>query len=320
MRAFRLPAPLLFLLLLQAGSSLAVDNDFSAYPEGSQECLYSSADDAGCSSGSSGNELNKCLCKNKNNFVYNTASCIGRKSPSDASAVYETLSSNCEGTGVILSVPKQAFLDAASQATSSPTTSSPTTTSTGPPISTDNASSGDDISTGTKIGIGVGIGFGAVAAALAAWFIWSYRKRHHSAQSVHSNDMVSGEGGTPYGNAGAFGMANAPRHEYAHDNSHQGAAELASVTWPPATYTAPPYEVGAFKKDGTDGMPLLAELGNEPGSRQRPVELPANPDYLGYNDRGPVTPDGLSPSAYSHSGRGDISPFTPSRSSEAGTY
>lgn len=324
MRTFQLPAPLLLLLLLQTGSSLAVDNDFSAYPEGSQQCLYDSADDAGCSSGSSGEQLNQCLCKNQNNFVYNTASCIGKNSPSDAIAVYETLSSNCAGTGVTLSVSKPAFIAYVNQAAASTTTTSPTTTSTGStesPTSTDNASSGDELSTVTKIGIGVGVGFGTVAAALAAWFIWSYRKRHRSAESVHSTDPRGGESGTSYGGAGAFSMANAPRHEYAQDNSHQGAVELASSTWtPPTSYTTPPYEAGAFKKDGTDGMPLLAELGNEPASQQRPVELPANPDYLGYNDRGPSTPDGLSPSTYSHSGRGDVSPFTPSRSSEAGTY
>ncbi|KAI0530145.1 hypothetical protein GGR58DRAFT_262008 [Xylaria digitata] len=89
MRTLLIPAHLLFVLLFQTGSSLAIDNDFSAYPEGAQSCLYDSADDAGCSSGSSGAELNQCLCENRNNFVYNTASCVAKESPSDINAVYE---------------------------------------------------------------------------------------------------------------------------------------------------------------------------------------------------------------------------------------
>ncbi|KAI1124362.1 hypothetical protein F5Y10DRAFT_249642 [Nemania abortiva] len=332
MRMLRLPAPLLFVLLLQTSSSVAVDNDFSSYPEGSQQCLYDSASEAGCTSGSSGAELNQCLCKNKNNFVYNTASCIAKTSPSDADAVYETLSSNCAGTGVTLSVPKQAFLAAATQTTSiasstATATATATTSSTTAPTttsSTDSAgqASGDNaLSTGTKIAIGVGVGFGTVAAALAAWFIWAYQRRRRSAQSIHSNDTSGGTGG-------AFGMASGPHHEYAQNNTQQGAAELASASWqPPARYTTPVYTGSDDKKDGT---PLLAELGSE--ANQKPVELPADPSYLGYSDRAterspnapygpsPVTSGGLSPSGYSHSERSGPSPVTPSWSSESGTY
>ncbi|KAI1752927.1 hypothetical protein F4782DRAFT_106472 [Xylaria castorea] len=331
MRTFLLPTPLLFALLLQTGSLLAIDNDFSAYPEGSQSCLYDSADEAGCTSADSGAELNQCLCKNRNNFVYNTASCVAKKSPSDLNAVYETLSSNCAGTGVTLSVSKEAFIAAAAAATQ---TTSPTSTSTSTPTNTDSSSSptstnpgqtpsDNGLSTGTKIGIGVGVGFGVIAAALAAWFIWAYQRKRRSTQSVHSHEISGGGAGSAYGAAG-FGMPNQPRHEYAQDNAQQAPAELDPVAWNShAGYGAPGYTPGKDKKDGTAGMPLLAELGNESDTRQTAVELPANPSYLGYSDRAPgqglngsVTPDGVSPATY----RSDISPFTPSRSSEAETY
>ncbi|RWA14214.1 hypothetical protein EKO27_g901 [Xylaria grammica] len=323
MRTVLLPAPLLFALLLQTGSSLAVDNDFSAYPEGAQPCLYEAADAAGCSSGPSGAELNQCLCKNRNNFVYNTASCVARESPSDVNAVYETLSSNCAGTRVTLSVSKQAFLAAAAAATSTsvPTSTSTPTTPSSPDSPGQSADSG--LSTGTKIGVGVGVGFGVIAVALAAWFIWAYQRRRRSTHSVHSNN-VSGEAGPSYGGAGAFTMVNEPHHEYAQDNIQQEAAELAPVAWkPPAGYTTSSYTAGEDKNGGVAGLPLLAELGTESETRQAPVELPTISAYLGYSDRAPenrhepTTPEGPSPATYS---QGDLSPFTPSRSSEGGTY
>ncbi|KAI0431425.1 hypothetical protein F5Y09DRAFT_354969 [Xylaria sp. FL1042] len=326
MRAF-LPAPLLFVLLLQTGSSSAVGNDFSAYPEESQSCLYSSADDAGCSSGSTGADLNNCLCKNKNNFIYNTAGCVAKESPSDLDAVYETLSSNCAGTGVTLSVSKKAFLAAAAAATQTTSTPSPTSTSTSTtPRPTNASSTNNELSTGTKIGIGLGVGFGVIAAALAAWFIWAYQRRRRSAQSVHSNEVPSGGAeSSSYDGAGAFTMTNESRHEYAQDNTQQGAAELAPVAWkPPATYTTPSYTEN--KNGVTAGVPLLAEMGTESEAKQKAVELPAAPGYLGYSDRAPenvnepVTPEGLSPATYSQSGRSDQSPYTPSRCSEVGTF
>lgn len=335
MRAF-LPTPLLLPLLLQTGSSFAVVyNDFSPYPEGAQSCLYDSADDAGCKSGSTGADLNNCLCKNKNNFIYNSASCIARESPSDVEAVYETLKTNCEGTGVTLSVSKEAFLAAAAAATQTTSIPSSTTTSTSA-TSSPTGSSGDEdadnsLSTGTKIGIGVGVGFGAIAAILAAWFIWAYQRRRRSANSIHrknSND-VSGEGvESPYGGAGAFTATSKSPHEYAHDNMQQGAAELAPAVWrPPVGYGLQGYTGSEDKSRPAAGVPLLAELGTDSEARQNAVELPATPGYLGYSDRSPghtnepVTPDAISPATYySQGGRGDLSPYTPSRSSDGGTY
>ncbi|KAI0526234.1 hypothetical protein F5B22DRAFT_641386 [Xylaria bambusicola] len=323
-----LPTPLLLVLLLQTGSAFAIENDFSSYPEGAQSCLYDSADDAGCSSGATGAELNNCLCKNKNNFIYNTAGCVAKESPSDLNAVYETLSNNCEGTGVTLSVSKQAFLAAATAATQttsipSPTASSTTTTpsTTGSPGQQE---TDDGLSTGTKIGIGVGVGFGAIAAGLAAWFIWAYQRRRRSAHSIHSNEVSGGGAGSSYGGPGSFAMTN----EYAQDNMQHTAAELAPVAWKQsAAYGMQGYTGSEDKNGRAAGVPLLAELGAESGSRTNPVELPATPGYLGYSDRVPAhangraTPDGVSPATYnSQSGRGDLSPLAPSHSSDGGTY
>ncbi|KAI8626956.1 hypothetical protein F5Y19DRAFT_195895 [Xylariaceae sp. FL1651] len=357
MRALLLPPPLLFVLLLQTGSSLAIENDFSSYPQGSQQCLYDSADQAGCTSGSSGAELNQCLCKNHGNFIYNTASCVSQKSHADLQTVYEMLSSNCAGTGVTLSVSEQAFLAAAAaatQTTSTPTstpmptltsTLSPTTTPTlssstassqpPNPTNSDPAAADSGLSTGAKIGIGVGIGFGVIVAGLAAWFIFAYQRRRRSAHSIHSNEATAGgDGPSGYG-AGVYGMTDRPRHEFAHDNMQHGAAELAPVEWkPPAGYAAPAYTASEGQHDKKASVPLLAELGGEAEPQQRPVELPATEGYLGYSDRAPgqnpghghghrhgaVTPEGLSPATHSQSGRGDVSPFSPSRYSEGGTY
>ncbi|KAI1364189.1 hypothetical protein F5Y08DRAFT_220457 [Xylaria arbuscula] len=341
MRAF-LPTPLLLVLLLQTGSSFAVVyNDFSPYPESSQSCLYDSADDAGCKSGSTGADLNNCLCKNKNDFIYNSARCIARESPSDLEAVYETLKSNCEGTGVTLSVSKNAFLaaaNAATQTTSIPTSTAASTQTTSIPASTTASTStispgaqniDNGLSTGTKIGIGVGVGFGAIAAGLAAWFIWAYQRRR-SANSIHRKDSngVPGEGvGSPYGDMGAFTATNEPTNEYAQHNKQQRAAELAPTAWtPPAAGYGLQGFAGSEDKSATRaaGVPLLAELGTDSEARQNAVELPGVPGYLGYSDRAPnepVTPDAISPMTYySQGGRGDLSPYTPSRSSDGGTY
>ncbi|KAK5627893.1 hypothetical protein RRF57_003608 [Xylaria bambusicola] len=326
MRAL-LPAPLLLVLLLQSSSAFAIENDFSSYPEGAQSCLYDSADNAGCSSGATGAELNNCLCKNQNNFIYNTAGCVAKESPSDLHAVYETLKNNCEGTGVTLSVSKEAFLAAATAATQTTSILSPTTTSTSTTPSATGSQGREEtdngLNTGTKIGIGVGVGFGAIAAGLAAWFIWAYQRRRRSAHSVHSNEVSGGGAGPSYGGQGAFAMTN----EFARDNTH-AAAELAPVAWtPPTGYGMQGYTGSEDKNGRAAGVPLLAELGTESEAPTNAVELPATPGYLDYSDRipahanGRATPEGVSPATYdSQSRRGDLSQFAPSRSSDGGTY
>ena len=194
-----------------------------------------------------GAELNQCLCKNQNNFVYNSAACIGKSSSlGDVEAVYETMASNCAGTGVTLSVPRDSFLAAANAAaaptatlvnpttfttsmispTSSPTKlAQPTTPST---AEGSNGNSNTGLSTGTKAGIGVGVAFGVVAAALAAWFIWAYQKRHKTSPTATPTVTTT----TPFSTAAAY-------HPYASDNNKDGNYSPEDTSRGPSSYYDP---------------------------------------------------------------------------------
>ncbi|KAH6649130.1 hypothetical protein BKA67DRAFT_381863 [Truncatella angustata] len=217
MRGTPLPMPLQTLLLLllttTPAPTHAFENDFSAYPAGSQSCMSSSADASGCT-GDTGQEMNSCLCTNGGNFIYNVASCVSKESPSDLKTVYATLQNNCDGTGVIITVGEAAFLAQASAATetqatatATPTTTTTsqtatatttgmttttTTTGTGGPITTTTtgatssptstgAAGSAGLSTGAKIGIGAGIAIGGILCLLGAVFIWVYNRRRRPA-------------------------------------------------------------------------------------------------------------------------------------------
>ncbi|KAI1327868.1 hypothetical protein F5Y16DRAFT_370552 [Xylariaceae sp. FL0255] len=323
MRPFYLPTPLLLVLLLQTGSSLAVTNDFSAYPQASQQCLTNSADQAGCESADTGADLNQCLCKNKNNFIYNVASCVAKNDPKDLTSVYDTLSSNCAGTGVTLSVSQAAFMAQASAATA---TTSPSATPTSTPAA---SGSNSGLSMGAKIGIGVAIGFGVIAVILAVWFLMLYQRRRRSRDSIHSREPENGGGDGGFGAAGlkTRDEPGSPPNEYANDNVHHGAAELAPVEWKPSSgYGTSPYGSDERKTDDAKAsVPLLAELSS--GPQMVPVELPASEGYLGYSDRvgdssnrqhSAVSPVGSSV-GYSHEAR-TMSPVSASQySSNGGT-
>ncbi|KAK8067058.1 hypothetical protein PG997_013805 [Apiospora hydei] len=167
-----------------AAPAAALANDFSSYPSGSQDCLSRAADSSKCS-GNTGKDLNECLCTNKGNFVYNTASCVAKDSPSDLDAVYATLQSNCAGTGVTLTVSKDAFMAKAAAATATTAKpsktksdgSTPTTPSDSDPTENSTADKGSWSST-AKVGVGVGIGVGASALILVGALLWRrYRRR-----------------------------------------------------------------------------------------------------------------------------------------------
>ncbi|KAI1777886.1 hypothetical protein F4818DRAFT_328415 [Hypoxylon cercidicola] len=199
MRILVLPSSLLLSVVLGGRASTALDNDFSAYPQGSQQCLSDAADQSRCS-GSTGQQLNECLCSNQGNFIYNTAQCVARQSPGDLDAVYDTMKNNCAGTGVTIAVSKDAFMSqaraatatsssAAASSTSSTTTSSSATasaTATGEP-SNSNDGNGGGMATSVKIGLGVGVGFGAIALGLLAWFVWAYSRRRRSQHAPPSS-------------------------------------------------------------------------------------------------------------------------------------
>ncbi|KAK7966031.1 uncharacterized protein PG986_000308 [Apiospora aurea] len=171
-----------------AAPAAALANDFSSYPSGAQDCLSRAADSSKCS-GNTGKDLNECLCTNKGNFIYNTASCVAKDSPSDLDAVYATLQSNCAGTGVTLTVSKDAFIAKAAAATATTAKSSktksdgstPTTSSDPDPTSSPTESSTADKgswSSTAKVGVGVGIGVGASVLILAGALLWRrYRRR-----------------------------------------------------------------------------------------------------------------------------------------------
>ncbi|KAI1492487.1 hypothetical protein F5X96DRAFT_667726 [Biscogniauxia mediterranea] len=281
MRILLLPPSLVLSLLLQTAPTIvrALENDFSAYPSGSQQCLYDAADQTTCT-GNSGAELNQCLCRNKGNF-YNTATCVAKASPSDLVAVWETLDYNCEGTGVTIAVSKEAFLAQASAVISS---STPTATS--PSSSDAAASTPGTISSTAKIGIGVGIGFASVSLALAAWFVWVYSRRRRSSSSAAQAAAIppGSSAGSTWGASSSADYANAyaPSVEYAHMNTQQGgAAELPprEIWKQEGAVELPPCEEwkqhSVRKTNSTANVPLLAELG-EGNGQIAPVELPGS--------------------------------------------
>lgn len=65
-------------------------NDFSAYPAGTQSCLYSASDSSGCT-GATAAEMNACMCTNGGDFVTNSARCIAAQDPADMKSSYVRL-------------------------------------------------------------------------------------------------------------------------------------------------------------------------------------------------------------------------------------
>ncbi|KAI1807905.1 hypothetical protein F4811DRAFT_374563 [Daldinia bambusicola] len=310
-----LPASVLLGVALQAPGSSALENDFSAYPEGSQQCLTDAANDTTCS-GNTGSEINKCLCSNKGNFIYNTAECVARKSPADLNAVYDTMENNCAGTGVTIAVSKQAFLSQAAAATqtassATPTSTSPSSSSSGssaasPTTSTSpsesSSSSSSSLSQGAKIGLGVGIGFGGVALGLLGWFVFMYSRRRKSPgaassssgpNSPYQHDVELSPSGGGNGSSMYHPSPLTPAPEYAQHNAQfGGVAELSPATAYSGWKELPGDYYAGDKKDGSastadsskgghvhkrsSGVPLLAELDDGRGGSMAPVELPGS--------------------------------------------
>ncbi|KAI1661704.1 hypothetical protein F4813DRAFT_345479 [Daldinia decipiens] len=283
-----LPTSLLLSIALQTQVSLAIVNDFSAYPEDSQQCLNDAADASKCT-GNTGNEMNRCLCANKGNFIYNTAECVAKESPADLNAVYDTMEFNCAGTGVTIAVSKQAFLSQAAAATATATTSSATPTSTSPtstlptsasptsasdsptasPTSSDSPSGGSTLSSGAKLGLGVGIGFGSAALGLLGWFVFAYSRRRRADpaaaaaaaanNSPHQHDVeLSPNAAYTMHNNGSSLYAPSPltpSPAYAHYNTQfGGVAELSPATVHSGCKELPAdYYGGGDKKNGSGG-------------------------------------------------------------------
>ncbi|KAI1393455.1 uncharacterized protein F4822DRAFT_423924 [Hypoxylon trugodes] len=297
--------PLLIGLVTQLPATVALKNDFSAYPQGSQQCLSDSADQSKCS-GNTGKEMNQCLCSNQGNFIYDTATCVSKNSPNDLSAVYDTMKNNCAGTGVTIAVSKEAFMSQANAATAT-TTGSPAPTK-GPGSTDDDDSDGNGISKGGKIGLGVGIVFGAIALGLLGWFVWMYSQRRkrrrsqypsnpsHPDVELYQNNNNDGSRNPTVGGSTLNGYPTSPAPEYAQHNGQFGFAELPPEQqqdkWKelPADqsqnhrnyYDNSPLK-SAHSYKHLSGEPLLqnrSELGSD-GARSPvpPVELPAEVVY-----------------------------------------
>ncbi|KXJ97520.1 hypothetical protein Micbo1qcDRAFT_156424 [Microdochium bolleyi] len=303
---------LLAITALTSTALAAVQNDFSSYPQGAQPCLYSSATSSACT-GNTGTEMNQCLCRNQGNFVYNTATCVAKASPADLDSVYATLVNNCQGTGVILAVGKDAFMAAAAAATQGGAESSSATatatsetatsatstmatqtsessTATSTPSQDDDgsnsSSSSNSLSTGTKIGVGVGVGFGAIALGLAAWFIYAYSRRRDGGKAAVAGDdspSPSTGYGTPSGVPQASELDDSTNRYWPH--AHHPMHAPPSSTFSPATPVSAS-SVGGLHESG--GKPAVEpiELGTGPWTlapTNQPLlaELPSDTGYHG---------------------------------------
>ncbi|KAI0180455.1 hypothetical protein GGR52DRAFT_569201 [Hypoxylon sp. FL1284] len=299
MRLPALPPSLLLGVALQALASAALDNDFSAYPQGSQKCLNDAADATTCS-GSTGQEVNKCLCSNQGNFIYNTAECVARSSPNDLNAVYDTMENNCAGTGVTIAVSKDAFLSQAHAATATTSSATPSATATSSPDKdpandgnqTSKPGSSDSMSTGAKIGVGVGLGFGAVALGLLAWFVWAYSRRRRGRNQENTGPSSPFPRDVELSQQGSVSQLSKPHNEYAQHNqfatAELGPGDRQWAELPTEYYGAAGKGAVEMGGDGigkhhdekrASNTPLLSELGAHDAHfqhqhQQEPVELP----------------------------------------------
>lgn len=239
------------LVFFAAAPAAALSNDFSSYPSGSQDCLTKAADRSKCS-GSTGQQLNECLCTNKGNFVYNTATCVAKKSPSDLDAVYATLQTNCAGTGVTLNVSQDAFMAKAAAATAVTTTSAKPTKTTG--AGTTTMTTGSDGSTTTttddpanprptndstttadksswsstaKVGVGVGIGVGASALILVAALLWRRYRRRQQWKQGNQPGGPNDPGMAPMGGGREYHQPGVPHAPSSYVGSTYGDSTVA---------------------------------------------------------------------------------------------
>lgn len=194
---------LLFAVLLLAPASNAVfKNDFSAYPEASQECLYASADSSGCD-GDTVKAMNDCLCGNGGDFATKTASCLAASDPSDLETVYDTMDSACSNSGTPLAVSRAEFLSAKPDGSPSGT-ASPSSTESGSPTATHkpdptDASDGDGnggegLSSKAKTGIVAGSVVAGVALLSALVFFFIRRRGRIRTPRDESHPMLPGQG------------------------------------------------------------------------------------------------------------------------------
>lgn len=177
---------------------LAVDADFSFYPDGAQDCLEKSASNSDCSPGANVDKLNQCLCNNTRSFISNSAKCIEKESRGDLNETYDTMRDACKESNTPISLSRQGFLDAADGKSVSPTSSTATALAgmTTPPSAEESShhDSSDRFSTTTTIGIAVGSSVvgACIVAGIGWWMFRRYRKRTESKTTLlpqHNEEM-----------------------------------------------------------------------------------------------------------------------------------
>lgn len=132
-------------LLLASRTQATFVNDFSLYPQGAQQCLYTAATSSGCS-GDTAMAMNSCLCSNGGNFVTGTASCLGTSDAAELETVYDTMNDHCTDTKTPLTVSRTQFIKA------SGVTATTTMTSANPSSITTSVSTGSMPATTTEPG------------------------------------------------------------------------------------------------------------------------------------------------------------------------
>ncbi|PNY25917.1 Uncharacterized protein TCAP_04145 [Tolypocladium capitatum] len=237
------------LLLLLASSSLAIESDFSFYPQNAQSCLNQASNTADCK-GSTTAQLNTCLCSNQGGFITNTAKCVGQKDKDDVQKVYATMLQACNDSHTPMGVSQSDFLAAAdgnapsttkttasSTATSTTAKVTTTTTTTPAPTPTETGATGKDkdthggrLSTGATIGIAVGASVAGLAA-LAGLAFFVVRRKRRSQEEAHP--MLSQHEYLHHQTPTTF-----PPSEPSADGSRFGGAELKAGWWSPG-YAGP---------------------------------------------------------------------------------
>lgn len=122
---------LLYVLFWAKPTRSSSSADFSSYPATTRTCLSKAFDQSDCA-GDTVTETNSCLCSNDDNFVTNTAICIGDQGNDVVVQVYDIMQDSCSDTKTPLSISEAEFLTAANSTISFiAITSTVTTTSAG---------------------------------------------------------------------------------------------------------------------------------------------------------------------------------------------
>jgi hypothetical protein len=223
-------------LLFPSVAFAVFQNDFSAYPKGAQQCLYTASNNSGCN-GSDVKTMNACLCGNTGNFVLSTASCVGSSSPADVNQVFLDLLVNCAGSNTPMKITQSQFNAAASGTTSKPgstttaATTGPTQTPdlttittniggqpvtvtitrpTGQPTGTPGNSTENNTSGGLSTGAKVGIAAGSVAAigivGVGAFFLLRRRRANRSSREESHAMLPQAPGAYPPSEYAQYGV------------------------------------------------------------------------------------------------------------------